>query len=163
MIIRHTTQQDLNEVMAIYQEAISFMRETGNIHQWINGYPQPEIILEDIRLKRSYVVLDDCQKIIGVMMYQQGIDPTYLYIEGQWLNDEPYGVIHRIASLKAVKGVGAFCFDWALKQCPNLRIDTHQDNLPMKRLLFKQNFKECGIIYLSNGEPRLAYHKVKKD
>ena len=162
MNIRQTHINDIDEVMNIYQEDRSFMRLTGNHNQWVNNYPPQSLILEDIEKGQSYVILNEENEIVGVMMYAIGNDPTYNVIEGAWLNDEPYGVIHRIASKINAKGIGKFCFDWALNQCPNLRIDTHEENRVMRDLLTRFKFTECGIIYLVNNEPRIAYHKRKE-
>ena len=41
-------------IEAIYGAARRFMRENGNMHQWINGYPDRAVIGEDIEKKRSY-------------------------------------------------------------------------------------------------------------
>ena len=61
------------------------------------------------------------------------IEPTYRVIEdGDWADDSPYGVVHRIATDGSVRGTGAFCLNWAFEQCGHLRIDTHGDNLPMQ-------------------------------
>ena len=66
------------------------------------------------------------------------VDPTYAVIyDGAWPSDEPYGVVHRIASAGTVKGAGAYCLNWAFEQCQNLRIDTHKDNFVMQNLLKK--------------------------
>ena len=43
----------------------------------------------------------------------------------------------------------------------NIRIDTHHDNLVMQKVLNKHGFMKCGVIYLKNGNPRLAYHYEK--
>ena len=42
----------------------------------------------------------------------------------------------------------------------NIRIDTHKDNKIMQGLLARHGFSYCGIIYLKNGSPRLAYQRV---
>ena len=84
----------------------------------------------------------------------------YIEIDGKWLNDEEYGVVHRIASNGKEKGIAHLVFDWALNKCPNLRIDTHEVNIPMRTLLIKEGFKECGIITIADGTLRIAYHKV---
>ena len=39
-------------------------------------------------------------------------------------------------------------------------IDTHEDNQSMQKLLAKNQFSYCGIIYLSDGSKRLAFEKV---
>ena len=86
---------------------------------------------------------------------------NYDVIEGKWLNDEPYGTIHRIASNGTEKGIMKICLDYCDNYVSNIRIDTHKDNKIMQHLLEKFNFKYCGIIYLSDGNPRLAYHRIK--
>ena len=78
---------------------------------------------------------------------------------GQWLNDKPYGVIHRIASDGKTKGIGSFCVNWVVSQCGNVRIDTHRDNVVMQNMLKKNGFQYCGIIHIENGEERLAYQR----
>ena len=90
------------------------------------------------------------------------IEPTYRHIEdGTWLDDSPYGVVHRLASDGSVKGVGAFCIDWAFRQCGHLRIDTHGDNIVMQNLLAKLGFARRGTIYVEEDEfPRIAYEKI---
>jgi len=67
--------------------------------------------------------------------------------------------VHRIATGGARKGAGAFCLNWCLDQCGNLRIDTHRDNRPMRALLAKLGFVYCGVIYVEDGTPRLAYYR----
>lgn len=161
MIIRQALMQDLTAIMGIYEEAKLFMRQQGNHKQWTNGYPSNELVQTDIQNGNCYVCLEN-DETIGVFCFFDGPDPTYAKIyEGQWLNNEPYGVIHRIAVSAHRKGVADFCYDFALKKCDNLRIDTHNDNIPMQRSLAKNGFTRCGIIYLANGDPRIAYHVTR--
>ena len=42
----------------------------------------------------------------------------------------------------------------------NIRIDTHRDNRIMQHNIEKHGFTYCGIIYLANGDERLAYQKL---
>ena len=154
-----TRLEDLEEVMIIYDKARSFMREHGNLKQWANGYPNKEIILEDIANQRSYVITKE-EQIIGVFTFINGEDETYHYIEGKWLNDAPYGVIHRIASGQNEKGILHIALSYCFQFVNNIRIDTHKDNIVMQKALLKEGFIKCGVIYLKNGDPRLAYQKV---
>lgn len=161
MKVRKTRIEDLAEVMEIYGAARKFMAQTGNPTQWGDGYPQEEVIREDIKKGISYVAEYDGE-IETVFVYFEGDDPTYHYIEnGAWENDEPYGVIHRIASRGKVKGAGSQCLQWGFSQCGNLRIDTHDDNVVMQHVLEKNGFKRCGRIYTWNGSPRIAYQKTE--
>jgi hypothetical protein len=162
MEIRHTTLEEIDIVMDIYDNARLFMRKNGNLNQWINGYPGFELIRNDILNRNSYICLDR-GRIVGVFTLIQGIEPAYLQLyNGSWLNDEPYSVVHRIASTNSIKGVATFCLNWCLDKCKNIRIDTHRDNVVMQNLLSKNNFAKCGIIYLEDGSERLAYQKTIK-
>jgi RimJ/RimL family protein N-acetyltransferase len=55
-----------------------------------------------------------------------------------------------------MEAVLEFCFS----KTDNIRIDTHDDNKTMQHILLKNGFTYCGIIYLKNGDERLAYQKV---
>ena len=159
MEIVKAQEKNINQILSIYNHARAFMRQTGNLVQWDDNYPNREIIENDISMGRSYIVKEQ-DNILGVMMYHVGNDPTYNVIDGAWLNDEPYGVIHRIAVKSHRQGVAQFMLDWAMKQCRNCRIDTHSDNSVMRKFLLKNGFVETGVILLENGDPRDAFHKV---
>ena len=160
MQISLTRIEEIDKVMGIYNEARLFMRLNGNLEQWNNGYPQKEVVLEDIALKRSFAIKKD-DDIIAVFVFINGNDETYRYVEGSWPNDEPYGVIHRIASNHQEKGILHLAVEYCFQYVNNMRIDTHKDNIPMQKALEKEGFHRCGIIYLKNGDPRIAYHKKR--
>ena len=160
MNIRKATYEDLDRIMAIYENARTFMRENGNPDQWGDSYPSRELIINDIKESCCHV----CElqgEPVGVFYYKKGEDPTYRKIyEGEWINNAPYAVIHRIAVATHCRGVASFCFDRCFELCPNIRIDTHRNNLPMQRSLAKNGFTRCGIIYLEDGSERIAYQKA---
>lgn len=160
--IRKTPLSELDTLMDIFEQGRRIMRKNGNTKQWTGGYPTPEIIRKDILNGNSYICLNEQQEIIGTFAFIPGIDPTYLHIyEGEWLEDTlPYGVIHRLASTEASRGVAAACLQWCYRQIPNLRADTHRDNRILQHILQKHGFRYCGIIYLQNGDERLAFQKV---
>lgn len=138
------------------------MRQNGNLHQWTGGYPSREILEADIAADSSFVCLDDTQAIVGTFCFRYGIasEPTYATIYGgAWLNDKPYGVIHRIASAGKVGGIFAACLAWCRGYVDNIRIDTHRDNRVMQELLIRHGFSRCGIIYLANGDERIAFQR----
>ena len=102
-------------------------------------------------------------KITAVFYFAKENDPTYAKIyDGEWLNEEDYAVVHRIASAGTVKGAGSFCMKWAASQYENLKIDTHKDNYVMQNMLKKCGFTPCGTIYLENGEERIGFQKCCK-
>ena len=157
--IRLATPGDLDAMMAVYAAARAFMARTGNPHQWgDDGYPSRDLLEQDISQGKSYVIEGEDGAVHAVFFYAPGPDPTYAVIEdGAWLNDKPYGVIHRIAGDGQVRGVLAKAVAFCRGLCPEIRIDTHHDNHVMQSALEKQGFQRCGIIYLENGDPRIAY------
>jgi len=163
MEITKADLSDIKEILDIYSDARAFMRAAGNMEQWSGGYPSEDTVREDISLERLYVCRDN-GSILCVFCYFEGIDPTYVNIyEGEWLNSLPYGVIHRIAAAANSHGrnIAGYCFEYCFSRCGNLKIDTHRDNIPMQKALAKNGFERCGIIYLANGDERIAFQKVK--
>lgn len=158
MEIRKSTISDIDRIMEIYDEARTYMRENGNPHQWGGGYPYREIVIEDIEAGHSYVCIDE-GSIAAVFCFFVGNDDSYNEIyDGGWLSDEDYAVIHRIAVSVHGKGVASFCIRWCLSQFGNIRIDTHEDNIPMQNLLGKLGFSYCGRIKCTyTGTERVAF------
>ena len=100
--------------------------------------------------------------IDAVFVLAMGDDPTYAYIEdGEWFSNTPYGTVHRIASNGSFPGFFGRCMSFCAGKTPHLRIDTHHDNAVMQHLAVKAGFRRCGIIYLANGSPRIAYEKTE--
>ena len=154
MYIRNANLNDLEKILAIYAKARAFMREHGNETQWQNNYPPEDSLRENIRDGKLKLAMDG-EEIACVFYFAVEEEPTYAYIEGSWPDNEPYGVVHRVASAK--KGGATFAIRWAMTQCRNLRIDTHDDNYPMQNLVKKLGFSYCGRIYVADGSPRRAY------
>lgn len=158
MKVRAATMNDLEQMLDVYAAARAFMARTGNPHQWADGYPRRELLEEDIAQGRSYVMEGEDGVVHATFFYAPGPDPTYRVIEeGEWLGDGPYGVIHRIAGDGQVKGALAAAVAFARTRCSEVRIDTHHDNVVMQSALEKLGFQRRGIIYLENGDPRIAY------
>ena len=105
-MIRTARPFDWQDIMDIYANARRFMRETGNPTQWGDTFPPEELVREDLRLGRNYVCEID-GRVQGVFAMVPGDDPTYRFILGSWLNDEPYCAVHRVASRGEVKGVAS--------------------------------------------------------
>ena len=158
--VEKTRPEQFEQVLRIYDRARHFMAEHGNPNQWGSTNPPAARVRQDIDEGNSYVCMAGGE-IAAVFYYKEGEDPTYRVIEdGAWVNDTPYGVVHRIASAGTVKGAGFFCVQWAFRRCGNLRIDTHRDNTVMQNMLRKNGFSYCGIIHLENGDERLAFQKA---
>ncbi|MGI6537553.1 MAG: GNAT family N-acetyltransferase [Caldicoprobacterales bacterium] len=166
MEFRRAVVSDINRIMDIIKQAQAYLKEQG-IDQWQNNYPNPEVIREDIEKGYGYVLLKD-GKIIGTAAVSFDGEKTYEKIyDGNWLSSFDYAVIHRIAVDSDFKGQGfasviiknveKMCSD---KGVYSVRVDTHEDNKSMQRLLEKNGFQFCGIIYLADNSKRLAFEKL---
>ncbi len=119
MKIRHTQERDIPRIMEIYARARQFMAEHGNPNQWgPNNWPPESLIRQDLDRGLSYVCESDDGRVIGTFFYTFGADvePTYAQIDdGQWLDDSPYGAVHRIASDGSEPGIGKYCLMGAVR------------------------------------------------
>ena len=174
MQIRKATMNDLPDILAIYAYARKYMKEHG-IDEIVVHAPyiinlgnsvKPEtfsLATQDIQSDCLYVCIiqiEEDEQIGGVFYFHREEDPDYQTIDGSWLNDRPYAVVHRVATAPGTKGVATFCLNWAYEQFPNIKIDTHDDNIPMQHLLVKLGFTCCGHTTLQNGDIRLIYQKA---
>ena len=131
------------------------------------SYPDEATIRQDIQNGTAYLVeLDGIVAACATIAFTPDENYTTM-VSGQWLSDRPYAVIHRIAVDDKLKGRGIA--GWILEQAEHLcrqrgveslKIDTHQDNTSMRRLLEKQNYHYCGVIQLHRDlSLRVAYEK----
>ena len=161
--IRKSTLDDLPTLLNLRDEARRIMRSYGNVYQWPDGYPRDDMFLKDIELGGSHVMLDETGTVVGTFALLPSPEVTYNVIyNGQWLNEEPYHVIHRIASTPKSHGILDALLDYCESQASNLRIDTHEANIIMRKGLERRGYLYCGIIHLLNGDDRLAYQKICK-
>jgi RimJ/RimL family protein N-acetyltransferase len=163
MEIRIATKRDVEDILAVFESARSFMRESGNPTQWADGYPSRLTVTQDV-MRGAQFVCTDGDRIVGCFSFLPGPERNYLKIEGRpWLNDVPYFVVHRLATLEQGAGVGSFMVDWICAAANNVRTDTHEANVPMRGLLEKHGFVSCGTIRVEDGTPRIAYHYARPD
>ncbi|MDD7795386.1 GNAT family N-acetyltransferase [Clostridium sp. 'White wine YQ'] len=165
MEFRKTIKADMEEIMNIISQAQAYFKEQG-IDQWQNNYPNVETINNDIINEHSYVLLKD-NNIVATAAISFDGEKTYDAIyEGQWISNNEFAVIHRIAvhgdykglglSSEIIKNVEKLCLD---KGVYSIKVDTHEENISMQKLLKKNSFKYCGIIYLEDGNKRIAFEK----
>lgn len=161
-MIRRANKEDIKCIMPIYEAAKKKMRADGNLHQWSDKYPDEETLLSDIARGELYIAHDG-NEIYGVFMLSFSGEDTYKVIQGAWINDEPYAVIHRIASFGKGKNLLKDAINFAFEKTNNIRIDTHEDNNIMRTLLKKLGFFYTGIIHLKDGDERRAYQLIKSE
>lgn len=168
MQIRKAKQEDVESIMEMIRMAQQSLC-LQKIDQWQDGYPNQEVIMEDIRKRESYVA-EINGNAAGTAVISLAKEHTYDQIShGKWIteNDENYVVIHRIATHNDWKrrGVAGELLKYAeitAKESgkKSVRIDTHPDNWIMQTWLEKNGFSFCGWIYLESRALRYAYEKV---
>ncbi len=168
LTVRPAVPADIPAILPVLEAAKGIMRASGNLHQWVGGYPSEEVIRADIDRQHGYVVETSGavpgsgRAVAGYFAFIPSPEPTYATIyDGAWLDDTlPYHVVHRIASLPQVHGILRCILDYCFREDPNIRIDTHRDNHIMQHGLTRYGFRYCGIIYLASGDERLAYQRI---
>ena len=162
--VREIKPTDISEIMLVMEAAKRIMRQSGNMHQWGDGYPSETVIFSDME-KHGGFVIEDEGSIVAYFAFLPSPEPTYSEIyDGEWIDDTlPYHVIHRIASYPEVHGIFNTIMDFCFSHDANIRIDTHRDNLIMQHNILKHGFYYCGIILLANGDERLAYQRLSQE
>jgi len=166
MEFRKAVETDVNNIMNIIKQAQAYLKEQG-INQWQDNYPNVETISNDIADKNSYVLLKD-NNIVATAAVSFDGEKTYDSIyEGEWISNNEYAVIHRIAvdsnykglglSSQIIKNVEQVCLN---KGVNSIKVDTHEENISMQKLLKKNKFDYCGIIYLEDRSKRIAFEKI---
>ena len=154
--------------MLLINPGINYFKK-ANIDQWQNNYPNELIIKNDIFSKYAYV-LEENNQILGYCLISNEKDSNYDNVfAGQWLSNDNYLVIHRLVISNEFKGMNLgskiieFTKTLALNmQIYSIKVDTHDDNLSMIKLLTKNNFSYIGIIKIEDQSLRNAYEYVIK-
>lgn len=165
MDLEKAKTQDIPSILEIVEEAKEYFRSQG-INQWQDGYPNAASIAADIQNGYGFLLREKGDAVAYASISFDG-EPTYTVIEeGQWRSEEKYAVIHRVCVKNRYKGQGvASCFlEKAKELCREkhihwIRMDTHKENQSMQKFLRKNGFELQGIIYLQNGDPRLAFDR----
>jgi hypothetical protein len=135
------------------------MRESGNPTQWGERHPERSLLENDYAQGELYVLFD-AHGLYGAFALKRGADPTYARIEGQWLSSSPYLTIHSLASGGTHKNVFQEALAFALTQSRHLRIDTHEANALMRKLILENGFVYTGRCREPDGSERLCYERL---
>ena len=161
---RQAALHEVPQIWAILQQAIQKRKEEGST-QWQDGYPNPEVVTQDIEKGVGYVMTLD-ETIIAYCAVLQNDEPAYAVIEGQWLTNSDFVVYHRVAVAAAYLGKGVAkamfaCIEDLARQhhIYSLKADTNYDNEAMLALFKKTGYTYCGEVYF-RGSPRKAFEKV---
>jgi len=165
---RAAEKKDLDQIIRLIANARSYIASQG-IDQWQDGYPEPELIENDMDQGIGLVFEED-EKICAYMVLMDIPEPVYDDLEGRWLSDMPYATIHRMAIDDGFRGKGVSAAmlkraeEYALERSlGSVRADTHTGNKAMRGLLEKSGYVHCGEVRyeVTAGDPiRVAYEKV---
>jgi len=161
---RQAKKSELHDIWEIIQFAIEQRKLDGST-QWQNGYPNIEIIREDLQKSKGFVLTKNKHIALYVSLSVND-EEEYEKINGKWLSYRDYLVFHRIAIHPNFykQGMAHIAFSeietYALHhQLPSIKVDTNFDNLVMIHLLDKHGYTYCGEVSM-RGEARRAYEKL---
>ena len=163
-ILRKAQIPEAEIIWQILQQAIERRRKDGS-NQWQDGYPNQEVVKTDISLGKGYVLeIDNAIAAYAALVFND--EPAYDEIEGNWLTNGDFLVIHRVAVSDDFlgKGIAVLLFQklegFAMEnQVFSIKVDTNFDNLAMLHILEKLNYQYCGEVYFRGGA-RKAFEKV---
>ena len=187
LVFRRARPADAARIMEIIRQAQAQMRALGSL-QWQDGYPAAADIGHDIACGYGWVFEKPEAEKAGeaggrgetepakaaaaqgnVIAYGAVVfdgEPAYDAIEGAWLTDGEYVVLHRMAVADGEKGRGVateFMRRVEAMACGrgtgSMRVDTNFDNRYMLRMLGRLGFVYCGKVRYRSGE-RLAFEKT---
>ena len=88
-IIREARPTDMAEIRQVMDAAKAIMRQSGNMHQWGEGYPSEAVITADMERNGGFVI-EDGGKVVGYFAFLPSPEPTYAKIyDGEWIDDHP--------------------------------------------------------------------------
>lgn len=162
--LKMATAEELGIALALIDEAKHYLKKNG-VDQWQNGYPDEECIKKDIQDKKGYFLISE-NKILGYLCIDFDGEPAYSNIDGTWLSNHKYAVVHRMAIDNKYKGKGlsSVAFDLVEEKCKkkficSIRVDTNRDNKLMQHIIRKNGFQFCGTVNFDNSS-KDAFEKI---
>lgn len=163
---RLATENDAARIWEILQQAKAQMYREGK-QQWDESYPLPRNVEEDIRNGYAHVLCrEDVAMAYGAVTFDG--EPAYNTIQGKWLSEKPYVVVHRLAVADEAKRQGvATRFMQEVEKLAvakgvySFKVDTNYDNFYMQRMMKTLGFTHCGTVHYPRGE-RMGYEKELK-
>lgn len=161
---RKATFGDVPQIWVILQQAIARRKNDGS-QQWQDGYPNQDVVENDIEKGVGYVLTDD-ETIVGYTAILINDEPAYHELKGTWLTNSDFVVVHRLAISDDYLGKGMaqkimlYTEDIALQNdIYSVKVDTNFDNIAMLRIFEKLGYTFCGEVTFRAGI-RKAFEKV---
>lgn len=162
---RKATSKDIPQIWKILQGAIERRKNDGS-QQWQDGYPNEDSVRNDIQKSAGYVLAAPDESIIGYTAILINDEPAYDKLDGNWLSNGDFVVVHRLAVSGDYLGQGfaqeimRHTEDIAKQHnIYSVKVDTNFDNLGMLRVFEKLGYNYCGEVMLRGGM-RKAFEKV---
>lgn len=162
--LRKAEIEDRHEIWAIIQQSIERRKQDGST-QWQNGYPNMGTVESDIAKGFGYVMTVDGEIAVYAALILND-EPAYSTIEGAWLSDGEFVVVHRVAVDGKFAGQGMVkkLFDHIedftkSHGIQSVKVDTNYDNIAMLKILESKGYSYCGEVLLADGM-RKAYEKI---
>lgn len=160
---RKATASDIPQIWVVLQQAIVRRKKDGS-QQWQDGYPNETVIHQDIIKGVGYVLTVE-DKIIGYAAILINDEPAYANLEGEWLTNSEFVVVHRLAISDGYIGKGLAqkmmlsTEEVAVQEnIFSIKVDTNFDNIPMLKIFKKLGYTYCGEVMLRGGI-RKAFEK----
>lgn len=164
IIFRKAEEKDASRIWEILQQAI-LRRKIDGSKQWQDGYPNLEVVLNDIENGFGYVLTEN-SKITTYAAIIYNDEPAYQEIEGKWLSESDFYVIHRVAvhdefigrgyAKEIFRKIEEFSKN---KNVFSIKVDTNFDNIAMLKIFENLGYHYCGKVYF-RGSARKAYEKL---
>lgn len=162
--LRKAEIQDKDTIWEIIQQSIERRRIDGST-QWQNGYPNQQTIESDLAKNFGFVLTVNDEIAVYVALIFND-EPAYSTIDGAWLTDGEFVVIHRVAVSEkfAGQGLAKKLFDLiedfvSSQNVHSIKVDTNYDNVAMLKILADKGYTYCGEVFLAGGV-RKAFEKV---
>jgi GNAT superfamily N-acetyltransferase len=162
--LRKAEMTDRDVIWDILQQAIERRRKDGST-QWQNGYPNIDTVESDITKGFGYVLTVDGEIAVYAALILND-EPAYSTIEGAWLSNGEFVVVHRVAVDEKFAGQGMTkkLFDHIegftkSHGIQSIKVDTNFDNIAMLKILESKGYTYCGEVYLAGGI-RKAFEKI---
>lgn len=161
---RKAETSDKDIIWEIIQQSIERRRIDGST-QWQNGYPNEQTVESDIAKNFGFVLAVNGEIAVYVALIFND-EPAYSTIDGAWLTNGEFVVIHRVAVSEkfAGQGLAKKLFDQIenyvkSQNVQSIKVDTNYDNAAMLKILESKGYTYCGEVILAGGV-RKAFEKV---
>ncbi len=162
--LRQAQMNEKETIWNILQQAIERRRQDGST-QWQQGYPNLDTVESDLSKGFGYVMTVNNEIAVYVALTLND-EPAYSTIEGAWLSNGEFVVVHRVAVDEkfAGKGLVKILFDHIedftrSHGIQSVKVDTNFDNTAMLRILETKGYSYCGEVFLAGGM-RKAFEKI---